>query len=201
MANGLPLSALLPDRLDSMAERVRGKLGEDEQARGMKLAWDYVGKQLHGALKSVLDVDIVEILAKAWAKSDALSGLADPTGHSPGERTLIELGEHEVSRELHPTVAVTITSCPCVELKFTLAVSAHVGGANLAIVDGHIVGGELGETWASAILSYDGVPLHSPAESSKVELPGEFALVSPGIPILGLAAVPPSKAGGAAAAI
>lgn len=183
MADGVAVSALLPERLDSVADRVRTRLCDNEEVGSMKLAWDFIGKELHNSLKSALDCDLVEILARAWAQAAAISEFADPEKHPPGERSLVELGEHDVTRELHPVVAVTIGSCPCVELSFLLSLTAHIGGVRLAILDGHIVGGDLGELWASAQLSYEGVPLHPPQESAKVGVPGEFAFAAPGIKI------------------
>ena len=183
MTDGVPLSALLPDRLDEMAHRVRTRLCEDEQVGGMKLAWDFIGKELGNALKSALDRDLFEILGGTWAKAGALADFADPDKHPPGERSVIELSQHEVGRELHPVVAVTIASCPCVELNFTFAVTAHIGGVRLSILNGHIIGGDLGEAWASAQLSYEGAPLHPASESRRVSIPGEFRFAPPGIAI------------------
>ena len=109
---------------------------------------------------------------------------------------MVELGQHDLQRELHPIVAVTIAPCPSVELKFVLALSANVGGVRLLIVDGHIVGGDLGELWASAQLSYEGTPLHPPQESARVGVPGEFAFDPPGIKITRITAVERAAAGG-----
>ena len=52
-----------------------------------------------------------------------------------------------------------------------------------SIVDGHIVGGDLGEAWATAQLSYEGTPLHDATESNKISIRGEFRFASPGIRI------------------
>ena len=183
MAERVSLHALIPARLDSMAEQVKARLCEDEQVGGMNLAWDFIGGELGNALKSVLDGDLVEILAQAWAKAAPLADLADPAKHPPGERSLVELGEHQVAREFNPVIAVTVGSCPCVELSFTLALTATIGGVRLAAADGHIVGGDLGEVWASAQLSYEGTLLHPAAESRKLPLDGEFRFDPPGIEI------------------
>ena len=180
---GVPLSALLPDRFDSMADRVKAKLSEDEQVGGMKLAWGFIGKELQTSLKSVLDCDLFEILAKAWAKAAPLADFADPAKHPPGERSVIELGKHDVSRDLHPVIAVTIGNCPCVELNFTLTVTAQISGVRLSILDRHIVTADPGETWASAQLSYEGTPLHDAPESRKVRIPGEIRFTAPGVEI------------------
>jgi hypothetical protein len=189
LADRVPLGSLIPERLDSVAERVRTKLGDNQEIGGMKLAWDFIGDQLLDALKSVLDCDLLEVLGGAWAKAAPLADFADPDKHPPGERSVVEIGEHDVSRELNPVIAVTIGSCPCVELSFTLALSAHVGGVRLSIVDGHIVGGDLGELWASAQLSYEGVPLHPVQESAKIAVPGAFEFAPPGIKIPRLSSV------------
>ena len=183
MPEGMPLCALLPDRLDSMADRVKSRLSEDQKVGGMKLAWGFIGKELQAALKSVLDCDLFEILAKGWAQAAPLAAFADPAKHPPGERSVIELGKHDLSRELHPVIAVTIGDCPCVELNFTLTVTANVGGVRLAILDRHIVTADPGETWAKAQLSYEGTPLHEAMESRKIALPGEIRFASPGVEI------------------
>ena len=171
---------------------------DDEQIGGMKLAWDFIGGELMNALKSVLDRDLLEVLAGAWAKAAPLAELADPAKHPPGERSVVALGEHDVSRELNPVIAVTIGSCPCVELNFTFALAAHVGGVRLSIVDGHIVGGDLGELWASAQLSYEGVPLHPEQELTRIAVPGESIFAAPGIkiPLLSGQAVEGAAGGG-----
>ena len=183
MADPVSLADLLPDRLGALAERARARLSEDEQVAGMKLAWGYVGSQLQQALRSTLDVPVVEALASGWATAAKLADYADPAKHPPGERSVVELGQHELTREFKPVIAVTIGSCPCLELDFTFAVSARFGGVKLAIADGHIIAGETGDAWASGQLSLHGVPLHEPMESRKAALPGAFEFDPPGVPI------------------
>jgi hypothetical protein len=50
-------------------------------------------------------------------------------------------------------------------------------------MNAHITGGRPGDAWATAQLSYNGIPLHEAAESRKLALPGEFEFAEPGIPI------------------
>ena len=183
MSEALTLGDLLPDRLDSLAERARTRLAENPDVGGMKLAWGYVGGQLQQALKAALDYPVMDALARGWSTAALLAEYGDPTKHPPGERSVIELGGHQVSRELKPVVSVIIGSCPCVELDFTFAVSATFGGVKLAVCNAHIVGGETGDAWATAQLSLHEFPLHEPADSKKLALPGTFECTSPGIPI------------------
>lgn len=190
MAKSVSLGALLPQKLDSVADRVRDRLCDDEQIGGMKLAWGFIGKELHKALQTVLDQGLLDVLGKSWSELSEIAAFADPAKHPPGERNVVELGQHEIKRDLHPIIAVTVAPCPCVELKFLFALTANVGGVRLSIVDGHIVGGDLGELWASAQLSYEGVPLHPPQQSAKVGIPGEFSFDAPGIKIPSISSRP-----------
>lgn len=183
MTKSVTLADLLPDKLDSVAERARERMCDDEEIGRMKLAWGFIGKELHKALKSALDCDVLEVLGKSWAQLGELAAFANPDTHPPGERSVVELGEHELKRELHPVIAVTVAPCPCIELKFLLELTANIGGVRLSILDGHITGGDLGELWASAQLSYEGTSLHPPQESAKFGVPGEFAFDAPGIKI------------------
>ncbi|MEO6361482.1 MAG: hypothetical protein ABIO43_13055 [Sphingomicrobium sp.] len=183
MTESIRLSQLVPERLDSVAEQVRARICDNEQVAGMKLAWDYIGKELGESLRSVLDCDLIALIAGGWAKAAELAAFADPDKHPPGERSIVELGEHDFSRELHPVIAVTIAACPCIELTFDFGLTAHVGGVRLSILDGHIIGGDLGELSASAQLSYQGTPLHPPRESTKIAMPGNFSFAAPGIRI------------------
>lgn len=183
MADGLPLSALLPDRLDGVADQVKSRLCSDDKVERMDLAWDLIGDELHGALKSVLDCDLIGVVAKGWAEAAALSDYADPARHPHGERSVVEIGEHDFQRDFEPVVGVTIASCPSVELRFKFVLTAHLGGAKLSILDGHILGGTLGPSWASAQLSYAGVPLHPVGETRKCAIPGSFSFEAPGIAI------------------
>ena len=190
MAKSVTLADLLPAKLDSVADRARERMCEDERVGGMKLAWDFIGKELDKALRAALDCDLLDMLGQGWAEFGELAAFADPRQHPPGERSVVALGAHDMTRELNPVIAVTIAPCPCVELRFLLALTANIGGVRLAILDGHIVGGDIGELWASAQLSYEGAPLHPPQESAKIAMPGEFTFAAPGIEIPLFASAP-----------
>ena len=187
MADGLKLNALLPGQLDEVGRRARQKLCEDENVGAMNLAWDYIGTQMNGALGKALDCDLMEVLAEGWAGAELLADFAQSGSRSAGGRSVIELGGHDLSRELKPVIAITIGSCPCAKIEFEFTVSANFSGVQLNIVDGHITGGRTGEAWASAQLSCEGVPLHDAAETRKLPIPVEFTLDAPGVPIPGLA--------------
>jgi hypothetical protein len=170
---------LLPERFDGLEERVKGQLCEDPGIGGTKLAWDLIGSEIEGALRSVLDCDLMEALARAWTTARALQDYADPAKHPPGETAVVHLGDREVERELHPVVAVTIGQCECMELRFTLSLAAHFSGLAVTIRAPYITGGSAGDLKVSAQLSYGEAKLHKAAESRKIPLPGRFRFDSP----------------------
>jgi hypothetical protein len=170
---------LLPERFEGLEDRVKEQLCEDPGVGSDKLAWDLIGSEVEGALRSVLDCDLIETLARAWTTARALQDYADPAKHPPGEASVVHLGEREVERELHPVVAVTIGQCECMELRFTLCLAATFSGLALSIRAPYITGGSAGDLKVSAQLKYREMKLHKAAESRKIDLPGRFALSAP----------------------
>ena len=188
---GVRLSDLLPDNLEEAGKRAVGSLRQRDDVGCEKLAWDIVSNELEGALGRALDCDLVGLVAECWAQSRILAEFADPQKHPRGERSVVELGAHEFSRDVHPVLAVTVAGCSCVELRFTFALTGHFDGAKLIVEDGRIRGGSLGEAWVGAQLSYENVPLHSESESKKMPLSGEFSLPGEGVKIPRLASWDP----------
>jgi hypothetical protein len=183
MDEGIKLSQLLPDSFEHLGEEARKELSNDPEISKMSLAWDYIESQLDAEIRDILDGDVFELLGKAWAAAKELADYADPAKHPPGVRELLKFGDHDFEKELSPIVDVAIGECPVCRLKFTLTLTGSFSGLYLGIRDGHIVDGRTGKAWASAQLSYAGVPLHKEKETDKFKLPGSFKFCVPGIPI------------------
>jgi hypothetical protein len=183
MDEGIKLSELLPERFEHLGEESRKELSNDPEISKMSLAWDYIESQLDAEIRDVLDGDVFELLGKSWAAAKELADYADPAKHPPGVRELLKFGDHDFKKVLHPTVDVTIGECPVCRLKFTLTLTGSFSGLYLGIRDGHVVDGRSGKAWASAQLSYAGVPLHKKKGTEKFKLPGSFKFSVPGIPI------------------
>jgi hypothetical protein len=170
---------LLPERLTGLEDRVKAQMSGDPEVGKSKLAWDLIGSEVERALRSVLDCDLIDTLAKAWAGALSVCDYADPAKHEPGETAVVHLGEQEFVRELHPVIGVTIAGCECMELRFTLSLTVHFSGLALSIRAPYITGGAAGDAHGNAQLSYGEVALHPAQESRKIELPGRFVLGSP----------------------
>ena len=170
---------LLPDRLTGLEERVKAQMSEDPAVGRTKLAWNLIGSEVERALRSVLDCDLIDTLAKAWTGALGVREYGDPARHAPGETAIVHLGEQEFVRELHPVVGVTIAGCGCMELRFTLSLAVHFSGLALSIRAPFITGGAAGDAHVGAQLLYGEVALHPAQESRRIDLPGRFDLFSP----------------------
>jgi hypothetical protein len=170
---------LLPERLTGLEDRVKEQMSGDPELGKTKLAWDLIGSEVERALRSVLDCDLIDTLAKAWTGALSVCEYGDPSKHEPGETAVLHLGEQEFERELHPVIGVTIAGCECMELRFTLSLMVHFSGLALSIRAPYIIGGAAGDAHASAQLSYNELPLHPAQESRRIALPGRFDLGSP----------------------
>jgi hypothetical protein len=170
---------LLPERLTGLEERVKEQMSGDPDVGKTKLAWNLIGSEVERALRSVLDCDLIDTLAKAWAGALSVREYGDPARHEPGETAIVHLGEQEFVRELNPVIGVTIAGCDCMELRFTLSLAVQFSGLALSIRAPYITGGAVGDAYVSAQLSYGEVALHPAQESRRIELPGRFDLGSP----------------------
>jgi hypothetical protein len=92
---------------------------------------------------------------------------------------VVHLGGRDVERELHPVVAVTLAGRDCMELRFTLCLTAHFSGLALSIRAPFITGGTAGDLKVGAQLKYGEVALHKPQEARKLALPGRFVFATP----------------------
>lgn len=178
---GIKVADLLPERF-ALGPAVEEAMQGDPEACPPGLAWDFIADQAGEALRSLLDCDVIELLAQGWAKARSLQAYADPAKHPPGETAIVHLAEHEFVREIHPVLEVAVAGCPPVSLRFTIALAAQVRGLALAIEGGHIRSAAAGDASVSAQLKYGAVKLTDEKQSKKLALPGRFVF-TPSIPI------------------
>jgi hypothetical protein len=181
---GLSVADLLPSRLDHLdAALEREKASNAQLASLPGIAMGVVGERVDAAVRETLGCDVFQVLAGAWAKARELHEYADETKHPAGETSTMYLGEHALGVDLHPTVDVVVSGLATFELRFTLTLQAALRLAELTIRSHHIV--ELGKCDAAlqAVLSYGGIPLHTPLQSRRVTLSTPLAFAAPGIPI------------------
>lgn len=175
---------LLPDTFNGMEGVVRDELSKNPATGLASTMWGFVGSTATDAIRSRLNFDVVELLGRGWALARELHEYKDPVKHPPGQRSILHLGEHEMTTELHPVLTLMIGSMQAPSLRFTLEITAHIRSVALGILDGHITGLGSGDCFLSAQLKHSEIALHNPLETRKVTLPGHYSFKTPGLPIL-----------------
>ena len=125
----------------------------------MKLAWDYVGTEVENDAQVRARLRRLHGVRQDLGPAQQLSDYADPAKHPPGERAVIAAARTKSAARSSRDRGDRSDACPCIELKFTFAVTGNFGGVALGAFNAHIIGGRPGGTWATAQLSYNGIPL------------------------------------------
>ena len=133
-----------------------------------------------GQLNTALDIDVFELLGKAWTKVKNVRDAAAKSRDTPGQAVIINLGSHDFTHSCQPVISVRVGTVPLPELKLTLELIAAFKSAQLSITDGKLVSIAPGEASATARLKYKSIKLKEQTTPSW-KLPGSVALGS--IPI------------------
>jgi len=179
--SGLQVRDLLPSELQ--IERTMKEALSDEGGAGTtRLAWGVIGAQASDAVKSVLNMDALELLGRAWSVAKALHEYTDRSKHPEGERSVVYLGSHRLKKTVYPQLAVTIEPFKPVTLRFALDLVADIRSIALAICNGHITSTGAGDGNLGAQLRYGDIALNK-LQQRKVTFPGSFAFKDPGLAI------------------
>ncbi len=180
--SGLQVRDLLPNELH-LEQTVKGALSEQRGLGATKLAWGVVGSQATDALKGVLNMDVLELLGRAWSAAKELHDYTDRSRHPEGEKSVVYLGGHKFTKTIYPQLALTIDPFKPVTLRFALNLVADIRSIALAICNGHITSTGGGDGNLGAQLRYGDIAL-TKMQQRPVKFPGSFAFREPGLAII-----------------
>src|SRR5215471_5053819 len=89
-------------------------------------------------LGELFDIPIPGLLLTSWRKADELARLLKESEESPEEVMYLELVEHKIDRELHPSLKILVENVEVHRLDFTVHLSFRLKGFVLRIQDGEI---------------------------------------------------------------
>lgn len=120
----------------------------------------FVGAKVEEAVAASLDVDVLGLIAEAWAKTDELRDAA-AEGRRRGEPQHLYLARHDVECENHIQVLIELAGSAAlgavlapVTDELTLVLKAKFEGVGLTIDRGFIVAIDAGQGAAQAELRY-----------------------------------------------
>jgi hypothetical protein len=173
---------LLPDGLQ-LEQTVKEALSSNRDIGAAKLAWGVIGSEATHALKSVLSLDVFEVVAGVWCAAKELHEFTDRSKHPAGERSVVYLGGHEFVKTVYPTLAVTIGPYKCPPLRFTLELATTIRSIALAICGGCITGLGAGDGDIGGHLKLGDIDLGK-KQSRKVPFPRQLEFKAPGLTII-----------------
>lgn len=137
----------------------------------------FIAGKLGEAVAAALGLDVIELIAQAWVKTDALRKLAK-TPPGAGALTHVYLAKHDVACENRLNVVLEFAGAPAVTDHLKLTVTAQFEGVGLTIDAGCIVALDAGRGAAKAELSYSNARLIG-STTDWVALPGKLTLAHP----------------------
>jgi hypothetical protein len=179
MVMSMKLSALLPAELH--IDPAEMSLGQGKTVSATMLS--FVGTKVQDAIASSLDIDVLELIAEAWAKTGELRELCE--GERRSEAQHVFLAKHDVECESRVKVLVEFAgaaglgaSLAPVTDELRLILKAKFEGIGLTIDKGFIVAVDAGKGAAQAELRYSNAKLVA-TTSGWVELPAKHTLRHP----------------------
>lgn len=106
-------------------------------------------------LKTVLDIQLGDVLAGVWKTGRKLVKYRDPTAYPPDHVVEVALGEHVAKTTLHPRVAIFVNDIPVpgAEIAFTVALALTIESAVLRVRAARIIGATVAKCRGKGTLS------------------------------------------------
>ena len=182
MSQTLRLSELIEITRDDV-ERALAEQAKEETSVALvqRQLVGYAASLAADELNKALDVEVIRLLATAWAHAQAVRDAARRSTES-NERTVVTLGSHEVTSEQHPVVTLTMAQVPLPELRLTIDLLARFKSVALAIAGPAIRGIAPGDASLTARLSY-GDTLLKEAARPRWDLPPRVSF-GDGVPVV-----------------
>jgi hypothetical protein len=168
------LASLLPEGLAVDRSKMRlGTASPLSEAEG-----GFLQDKIRDGIASALGVDVIELIAEAWAKTEELRQAAASAKAGAGEPAHLFLAKHDVVCDSELKVALEFAGMPALTDHLKLRLRAMFQGVGVTVEDGCIVALDAGRGAAKAELLYSSASLLSES-SDWVTLPGHYPLTRP----------------------
>jgi len=121
------------------------------------------------ATHSLLDLDLVDMMAAGWSKQGALAAAAERTAAHPGSSEVVQLASHRISSVHRPFVDVIVDGARVTRINFQLDIEFLVEALVATVSGGQVVGFSSGSCDVTATLAAEGIQLAT--RSARIGLP------------------------------
>ena len=174
-SSALTLARLLPGPLS--IDPAQMHLGSAAATTRDDGASGFLTTKIGESVSAALDVDVLELIAEAWAKTDGLRASAanEHDGFAPLH---VYLAKHDVVCDSRLKIALEFAGVPAVTDHLDLRLKAMFEGVGVTIENGCIVAVDDGRGAAKVELLYSSASLLSQS-TEWVTLPGTWTLARP----------------------
>jgi hypothetical protein len=174
----LKVSDLLPSVLQVDPVDLRLQRGAAGESAGLGPSLlQFAAAKVQEAIATALQLDVLELIAQAWAKTDELRRLAAES-RAPGDMRHLYLAKHEVVSENRLNVVLEFAGMPSLTDHLSLRLVAAFEGVGVTIDGGHIVAVDAGRGQAKVELRYSSAKLLG-STTDWVALPARHTLARP----------------------
>lgn len=139
------------------------------------VAWPALTDAFAQALRSALDVKLVDVLIGGWTKLIQLQAYLDRDRYPPTELCLLPLAQHTISSVHHPSVEILLNEQVIERITFHVEFVLTLEGIVLNIRDGRIVAVGAGTCAGGGILKFVDITLCE-IQTPKYQIPGTLDL-------------------------
>jgi len=148
-----------------------------------KVHWSLAFNKVEESIEGILNIEIPDILVMAWKKYSSLLKFTDKNKYPPEEINLVELAEHTIKSEHHPSIDVLFNGDLIDKIEFTITLTLILKGIILKIKNGKILEAFAGNCSAKGTLKCENIVLVE-KKSETINFPASIDF-GDGIPIAG----------------
>ena len=113
----------------------QGRLGREIKT----IKWPAAMPDLASKITELFDIELPGLLVPAWKKAKEVQEALKESKESPDEVIVLDLAEHEITNEYHPSIEIRIAGLPLPKkIEFKVQVVTALKGINLKIQAGTI---------------------------------------------------------------
>ena len=175
-AKGLPISAAEREKL---VQTLRDKAREFPQ-----LSRHDLGDRLLDFVRESLSKPVASVLEEVWSQRKEMREAAEQGKEKPNVESDVELWEHTMTCELHPSVQLQLDRVTVGTMTFDVEVALKLEGVKLVMQNARITSVKAGTLTTTLSLEYQKLPLMVP-KKQKFDLPLTLDLPGKGIDLSG----------------
>ncbi len=143
--------------------------------------WQVAFGEIVGRVGDLLNIDMSDVMVRAWNESGILNKYLDRDSYDPTETVLVPLAEQTIKSTHHPYIEILINERSVGKIDFDIEVAIVVKGIVLKVQDGKVKQIMTGTVKGKGTITCAGLTI-ADRELKTLQLPGVIDL-GEGIPI------------------